>query len=169
MTAYTGTPALPPLLSGDVPSAATDWAAIAAALHGVTDAWIAWTPTLTNLTLGNGVMAASYSQSNKTVDFRFKFTLGTTSAVGTGPSFTLPVQPNAAYAAFVDPLGQGQLRTSAGATTRQATIFVSTLSVSTVQIIGYTTTGTQLTVTATAPHTWVSTDVLTCTGRYEAV
>lgn len=169
MTAYTGSPALPPFLAGDVPSTATDWAAIVAALHGATDAWTTWAPTLTNLTLGNGAVAASYRQLGKVVDFRFKFTLGTTSAVGTGPSFTLPVQPSAAYVAFIDPVGEGQLRTSAGATSRLATIFVSTLSVSTVQIIGYTTTGTQLTVTATAPHTWASTDVLTCSGRYEAV
>ena len=47
MTAYTGTQALPPLLAGDVPSAATDWAAIVAALHALTDAWSTYNPVWT--------------------------------------------------------------------------------------------------------------------------
>src|SRR5258706_593917 len=91
MTAYTGTPALPPLLAGDVPSAAADWAAILAALHGATDAWTTWSPTLTNLTLGSGALTAKYRQVGKTVDIRGRFVYGIGSAVGTDPSFTLPV------------------------------------------------------------------------------
>ena len=42
----------------------------------------AWTPTLTNLTLGNGAVVARYQLAGDTCNFRFRFTLGSTSAVG---------------------------------------------------------------------------------------
>jgi hypothetical protein len=54
-------------------------------------AWQSWTPTWTNLTVGNGTNASTYTQIGKTVHFRLKFVLGTTSAVGSAPVFTLPV------------------------------------------------------------------------------
>ncbi len=53
--------------------------------------WQSWTPTFTNLTVGNGVLACDYTQIGKTVIANLTFTLGTTSAVGTAPTFTLPV------------------------------------------------------------------------------
>jgi len=55
--------------------------------------WAAWTPTLTNLTLGNGTVTARYVQSGKTVDFYVKIVLGSTSSVGTEPRVTWPVTP----------------------------------------------------------------------------
>jgi hypothetical protein len=55
--------------------------------------WAAWTPTLTNLTLGNGTVTARYAQSGKTVDFYVKIVLGSTSSVGTEPRVTWPVTP----------------------------------------------------------------------------
>lgn len=106
MTAYTGTPPLPAGLAGDIPNAATDWAAILGALHGLTDAWSAWTPTWSNLTVGNGTVLARYRQVGKTVDYRIKFTLGTTSVVGTSPNFTLPVAPTGGFIAD-DMIGLG--------------------------------------------------------------
>jgi hypothetical protein len=54
-------------------------------------AWQTWSPTLSNLTQGNGTIEAKYIQIGKTVYFRFTFILGTTSAVGSIPTITLPV------------------------------------------------------------------------------
>lgn len=54
-------------------------------------AWQSWTPTLTNLTLGNGSSVGTYIQIGKTVFFKWIFTIGTTSAVGTAPTISLPV------------------------------------------------------------------------------
>lgn len=164
MAVYTGTPALPALLAGDVPQAATDWAAIVGALHGVTDASVPWTATLANLTLGNGTLATTYIQSGKWVDYRFKFTLGSTSAVGTGPTFTLPVAPHAGYVAFTDLLGDGILRDNSALQYRAAAWLTGG---STVQIIHSST--TLVTITATVPFTWTTPDVLSISGRYEAV
>lgn len=76
----------------------TDAAATPAKLvagTGASWAWQAWTPTLTNLTLGNGTQVATYTQIGKTVVGRWSFTLGTTSTVGTGPTFSLPVAATA--------------------------------------------------------------------------
>lgn len=53
--------------------------------------WIDYVPTLTNMTLGNGVVVAKYAKSGRTVNLRFTFTLGSTSTMGTGPIFSLPV------------------------------------------------------------------------------
>lgn len=55
--------------------------------------WAAWTPTLNNLTLGNGTVTARYVQSGKTVNFYVKIVLGSTSSVGTEPRVTWPVTP----------------------------------------------------------------------------
>lgn len=53
-------------------------------------AWTSYTPTLTNLTLGNGTLSARYIQMGKTVIVRFAFILGTTSSVSALPMFSLP-------------------------------------------------------------------------------
>ena len=63
----------------------------------LTSAWTTWSPTLANLTLGNAVQTARYRRLGQTVDWYWQFTLGTTSAVGTAPSFTLPVAPASTY------------------------------------------------------------------------
>jgi hypothetical protein len=131
------------------------------------DAWSTWTPTLTNLTLGSGVIVARYKQIGRRVDYRFRFTLGAGSAVGTSPRFTLPVAPIAspAYVTFNDPLGDGQLADT-GTANRRASVHMS--SGSTVEIYSYSTTGVLTVITATVPHTWASTDVIAISGTYEA-
>jgi hypothetical protein len=65
----------------------------------VSGAWITWSPTLTNVTVGNGVTNyAKYKQIGKVVHFRLKFTLGTTSSIGGTITISLPVTANADYA-----------------------------------------------------------------------
>jgi hypothetical protein len=54
-------------------------------------AWQAWTPTLTNLTVGNGTQTARYQQIGKTVNFDYRFVFGSTSSIAFAPSITLPV------------------------------------------------------------------------------
>lgn len=53
--------------------------------------WVSFTPTWTNLTAGNGISEFKYSIFNKILWVRGTFTLGTTSAVGTTPSITIPL------------------------------------------------------------------------------
>lgn len=56
-----------------------------------TTAWGSYTPTWANYTRGNGTSACAYRQIGKTVYFRIVETLGSTSSMGTIPTFTLPV------------------------------------------------------------------------------
>jgi hypothetical protein len=124
--------------------------------------WVAWTPTLTNLTQGNGAVLARYVQAGSTVHYRFRFTLGSTSAVGTGPEFTLPVAPGD-YAGPT-PLGSA-VYTDAGTTNRWG--YAQLNSGSTVDLIGFSTTGTSVGLTATVPHVWAVNDVIAVVGSYE--
>ena len=63
-------------------------------------AWTAYTPTLTNITIGNGSFTAHYSQVGKTVFVRIRVIFGsTTSITGTFPTFTLPATSRASTGA----------------------------------------------------------------------
>lgn len=135
------------------------------AYENATAVWANWTPTLTNLTLGSGVLVAKYQQVGKTVDYRFKFRYGAGSAVGTAPRFTLPVAPHSTYTADEDNLGTGQLLDAA---TQLRAAIVYLVSGSTVEIAAFGSTGAKASITATVPWTWGSADALTAWGRYEA-
>ena len=50
-----------------------------------------WTPSYTNLTIGNGTVTAKYAQSGKFVHAYWTFTMGSTSSVGGDPRMTLPI------------------------------------------------------------------------------
>lgn len=127
--------------------------------------WSTWTPTLTNITQGNGTVVARYKQVGSTIDYRFKFTLGTTSAVGTSPRFSLPVAPLGSYVQFHDQLGVVDMADT-GTANRRGVVFVVTGS--TAEIYNLSTTGVVTVTTATVPHTWATTDVIVCSGRYES-
>lgn len=150
-------------------------AAFAAALARITalennqnSAWLTtWVPTLTNLTLGNGTQITRFKQVGTSVDYYWQFIFGTTSAMGTVPSFTLPVPPAAYYSTgrtgefpanvhlfqtgVTDRPGAGKL--SAG---------------STVALTSWNATPAQSDITPTNPFVWGNTHLITVYGRYES-
>jgi hypothetical protein len=64
------------------------------------EVWTSWTPTWTNLSIGNGTLNyAKGIQIGKTFHFRVKLTLGSTSSVSGIITLSLPVTLNADYAA----------------------------------------------------------------------
>ena len=132
-------------------------------------AWTAWTPTLANLTLGSGSVNAEYQRIGQTINYRFKFKLGAGSAVGTGPSFTLPVAPSSDYVSQEDnSLGVGSFL---DAGTQLYPAFVRYDGSSIVSVFGYAadvTTATARQPTATVPFTWTTSDVISISGTYEA-
>ena len=79
-------------VSGGVPT----WATPAAA--GVT--WAAYTPTFSEMTVGNATYTARSATSGKLVYFYIKFTLGSTTTFSTYPAFTLPTQPSYAQSFY---------------------------------------------------------------------
>lgn len=138
----------------------------AAQLNGIGEAGVAYTPTWTNLTVGNAVQDFKYVQINKLVYVRGSIVLGTTSSVGTAPRFTFPLTA-AAYPGQMY-LGNTYLLDSGTAAIRGAVVYFSTTAAE----IGYNTlyTGTltaQALPTATAPWTWTTNDAIRVEFVYE--
>jgi len=154
----------PPSLPAGHRVTGAELAQVTAQIVALSVDWTTWTPTLSNLTQGNGTVLARYLQVGKLVHYRFVFTLGTTSAVGTAPRFTLPVAPLASYTAGIDQLGD--VSELGPATNRRGIVLL--VSGSTVEIFSYGTTGAMATTTATVPFTWATGHAMSCTGAYEA-
>jgi hypothetical protein len=133
---------------------------------------VEWTPSLSNITQGSGGLitarykAAMGETSGGMLYYRFKFVLGTGSAIGTAPRFTLPETIHGGYVAGVDEIGNGMLLDN-GTANRQASVWVSSVGVNTAQIYAYGTTGQHVIINATTPWTWASGDVLSVSGFIE--
>ncbi len=94
--------------SSDPPNGPSQFSALATAVDtslntvaGYVGSWTTWTPTYTGLTIGNGTLQAVYKQDisktgSKTIDFKWRLVVGTTTTFSTTQlSFTLPVARNA--------------------------------------------------------------------------
>lgn len=133
----------------------------------LTSSWSTWSPTLTNLTLGTGTQVARYRQSGKTVDYYWQWIYGAGSAVGTTPSFTLPVAPAAHYSTGRTGAFPGTVHLlDNGVTERQGGVKISTGS--TLVITYWTAAPAQADITNAAPWTWAAADGFTIFGSYEA-
>lgn len=125
-------------------------------------AWQAWTPTVANLTKGNGTEVARYTRIGNTIHFYYKFVFGSTSSMGTGPTITLPV--NSYGSEFQVPMNIQDYGT--------ANIFGYTHVASNIiylyALLANGTYGGAALVTGTAPMTWTTNDGFTIWGSYEA-
>lgn len=130
------------------------------------EAWSTWIPTWTNLTIGNGTNYAHYLQVGKFVYFQLITTFGTTTTMGSLPTFTLPVTSVTAPTSVVVPIAFGNL-TAAGGNTNGWASWAST----TTALLRYWDTNNNLgNVTATQPATWASNsnNIVIMQGCYEA-
>jgi len=133
--------------------------------------WQSFSPTWTNLTVGNGTVNYSkYIQTGKTVNLKYSLTLGSTSVIGTSPTFTLPVTASTDSSAggiqwgtvtYIDVSAGSTFYTGAVvyASTTTGTIFVSNASA---------TYSTLSSFTATIPVAYATGDTLVITATYEA-
>ncbi|MEU9946934.1 hypothetical protein [Streptomyces sp. NPDC047939] len=55
--------------------------------------WVPYTPTLTNVTLGNGNVVAEYCQQGDLVDVSIILNWGSTTSMSGTPAFSIPVTP----------------------------------------------------------------------------
>jgi hypothetical protein len=128
--------------------------------------YTAYTPTLTNITLGNGTVYARYIQIGKLVAVEFEFTMGSTSAMGTNPQFTLPI--TAALGQYRN-AGVGTLQDAGTSNVPANPFFVGTTNV---YIAALNTSGTYLNetaISATVPFTWTTNDRISVSVVYEGV
>lgn len=139
---------------------------------GTSWAWQTWSPTWTNLTVGNGTTGyAKYIQIGKTVHFRLKFTFGSTTAAGSYFQFSAPVSLSSDYGT-TDPLNAIATAYDLSATTS----YLCTLQVVSSTVIGIRslhTDGTRGNLEPTSGSDPISAnfangDVLHIAGTYEA-
>ena len=130
-------------------------------------AWTSYTPTFTNLTLGNGVIDFKYAKLGKNVFVRGTLTWGTTtSATASGTFFTTPV--TAATATGSALVGNARLN-DIGTANYVASVLLS--GTGQFGIIAINTAGTYASfasVNNTTPMTWTSTDQFLFYAMYEA-
>ena len=142
--------------------------AIEKTIAGLVGPWSPWVPTLTNLTLGNGTQVAIYNRVGPAVDWYWSFTLGSTSAVGSVPTFTLPFAPSASYTAGNSVMGPASL-VDVGILGYPAITYLN--SATALKFAPFSASGTfaaTVDVTATVPFTWGTGDFMSASGRYLA-
>jgi hypothetical protein len=123
--------------------------------------WSAWSPTWTNVTVGDGTVVARYFKLGRMVWFELHFTLGSTSAVSGLASVDLPVDA-AGVAAFN--VGHGEVIDASGF---QYGAYTRLTAVDRMAIfVDNGTSAVQL--APLVPFTWTQTDGISLIGFYEA-
>jgi hypothetical protein len=131
-------------------------------------AWTSYTPAWSGgMAIGNGTTSGAYARASRTIHFRLKLTLGTTSAVTGGIVVSLPVAAEATGMQLETFVGLA-VDTSAAA---RYTIVAAAATTSTVTLYGVSTVATvtpQSVSSATIPFTWANTDIIILSGTYES-
>lgn len=129
-----------------------------------------WTPTLTNLTIGNGSTVATYVKIGKLIFYRIAITLGSTSSISGTVQFTLPVTAKTGYAdrephgnAVFNDTGvqiyHGKVHAAPSNPTTRGEFVIETVSA---------TYPTNTVLSSTVPFTWATADNIVAEGWYEA-
>lgn len=143
---------------------AAAWIPIATALGsgtGYLGAWSGYTPTFTNLTVGNGTTAFTYVQIGKTVHVRGRLTFGSTTSVTGAISISLPVTATAQF--FVPNVSA---RSGGADYAMYAAAATGTIAINAIGSAG--TYANRVTTSATIPGTWANGDNITFSATYEA-
>lgn len=152
--------------NGVITTSLTDSAVTPAKLFtgtGSTWVWQAWTPTYTNLTVGNGVHQSFYTQIGKTIIARLGFAFGSTSSMGSSPTFTLPVTSKSTYTGGEN---IGGMRYVANFTGYMGYAQWSSITTAVLQSLGVS--GADTTITSSIPNTWGTAGTIYGTIMYEA-
>ena len=133
------------------------------------DDWDDWTPTLTNITLGNGSIVARYKQIGKTVTFYFKLTRGSTTSFSSQPMFSPPVAPSSMYnISIAERFFRGHIEDSGTASyVVMGGFYTSGNILMQVQNANGTYAG-YTAINNTVPMAWATNDIISLTGTYEA-
>jgi hypothetical protein len=128
-------------------------------------AWTSWTPTWTNLTIGNATVDAKYARASRLIHWKLKMTFGSTTSVSGAIRFTLPV---AAATGIEFDMTHGVLQDASASRHLGVTTYVST---TVAQLASIDTTGgiaVLINTSATSPFTWTTSDIILFRGFYES-
>ena len=129
-------------------------------------AWTAYTPTFTNLTVGNGTLDCQWFRSGRFVSFKVKLTFGSTTSVSGAIIVSLPVayadgtEVESATGLLFDSSLNARYPAVTGAQT------TTTIAVRTINAAG--TYAVVADTSSTVPFTWATGDIITVAGSYEA-
>jgi len=131
-------------------------------------AWTAWTPTWTNLTIGNGTQVAKYTQHGKLIVARLSLKFGSTSSISGDVSFTLPVT-SVTYdgLATIQQLGGGSILDSGTAQFHAVAMWGSTTT-ALVRVLFVGTYVSNTLLSSTVPMTWAVNDEINLQFSFEA-
>jgi hypothetical protein len=132
--------------------------------------WFAYTPTWTNVTIGDATVVGRFNMVSKIVNFRLSVVWGAgTSASGT-QTFTLPVTSIAYASSATWIIGHGTILDAATLEYFCDVSYAST-TLAELKTINASTTMASFTanaVNATVPMTWTTSDAFAVSGSYEA-
>jgi len=133
-------------------------------LGGTETAWTSFTPTTTNMTVGNGTFECKYKQIGKTVFASYRFVRGSTSSFSNAMTFSLPVTAKSAnespfMASLIDINGSYSIGHAWFNSTTSVAIWTTSVG-ATWQNWAY--------VNNTDPFTWASGDIISFNMFYEA-
>lgn len=149
-------------VAGEIPTASIFNTHVRDNLKAIGDPWTAYTPTLSNWTLGNGTLTGFYLQAGKLVIGKVFLTLGSTTTPSGNLVISLPVA-KLTEAGQTTPLHGNAL---AFDTSGSATNIVFPAHSTTTAMRFYTAAAGL--VTATVPWTWANGDQLNADFMYEA-
>jgi hypothetical protein len=128
-----------------------------------------WTPTLTNITLGNGTMTGRYTQIGKFVNASLKLVFGTTTSVSGTMTFSLPTGASSANTATNTMIGTIRMLDTGIANYVGMVQLASSSAIVLTAINVNGTYGTPENFNATTPFTWGNLDEIEFSISYEAV
>lgn len=144
----------------------------ATGLKWVAGTWDAWTPTWTNLSLGNGTVVAAFKKIGKSIFCRLSLVFGNTTSITGSVSFTLPVTRAAlGGTATITPIGNAQFFDASTGTIYSGVIWPRSANQTEGFLIRLSVVGADVTavvLSATAPFTWTTSDEIACEFFYEA-
>ena len=130
--------------------------------------WETWTPTIANLSEGNGTMQAYYQQIGKTVRVYLHFVFGSTSSLSGAIVTELPTTPHTRYTTGFHAVGTALFLDSGTATYGGQALFKNTGAYVDLRPNSTTNTGRVQGTSASLPHTWAVDDEFSSTFEYEA-
>jgi len=133
-------------------------------------AWQSWTPTWTNVTIGNATVTAMYNKIGKTIHARMIVVWGTTTSASGTITFSLP-ETSVAYAGTAGTIliGQGAGYDVSASTVYQIAPVWNSTTTAKFNVFNASSTYAVLNnMTNTVPTTWANTDEWHCEFFYEA-
>ena len=143
---------------------------LSATAGDVGGAWSSWTPTWTNLTVGNGMVDFKYTRIGKTIHIRGKFVFGSTSSISGNVAFTAPVNYHSGYNVRTV-IGNLSIE-DAGTASYFGYVRINDSASSNLLQFGISNTGSTYAsytaMTSSVPMTWANGDQLMISATYEA-